>query len=563
MKLTTILLLVAVSATADSGPARLCYSAQPNPYFDDHAGEVKKIYDGLFFVVGSWEQAADAFTGSAPKRREWLAAATRNIASLRKAGVTENFLGVSFNQDGAWPSPETLLSESFARNMSVQFGALGRVAREVGFRGVCIDVEYPYPRYELSNPIYTYSGYTADELLEAAYKEGRRSMAALLDEFPEAVIIVLPGELRTRPIARKFMLGMLDLMAERDAPGGLHLGTEYTYCLSDPLSTIAASRSEDPAIGLLSSKRTADYWRRRCTMAPGVWPLHMVETEAQNYPVQPWEREAADLRDQMAQLRAVAKRYIWSFTGTPVWYIHTPELEINYGLKKQSFKLPDIILRDWHSILEERPVLPPSSPWAGVVEQVKRFDQGALTGEELCDAFGTPGRWWVLGILSNPRTQPAFADRRALDQPVESHRVHHGRDGAVRWFAYDNLDPRGITDSRRIFDWRNTDFASAHFVTFVHSPERRRALLHVGWDDGILIKLSGKTVFDQMDYPLRGKGILYLDKYRFEKHIPITLEKGRNRLAVTSVNSRGAWVFTLRITDERGVPFPDVHFRLK
>jgi len=119
-----------------------------------------------------------------------------------------------------------------------------------------------------------------------------------------------------------------------------------------------------------------------------------------------------------------------------------------------------------------------------------------------------------------------------------------------------------VLNCHSVFDWRNGDRASAHLVTNVYSPTRRQAWLHTGWDDGIVIRLGRRTVFKFTEYG-RGKGFLYLHKYRFEKRVPITLEKGWSRLAVTSINSHGAWVFSLRITDSNDLPFPDLRYRLK
>jgi hypothetical protein len=141
--------------------------------------------------------------------------------------------------------------------------------------------------------------------------------------------------------------------------------------------------------------------------------------------------------------------------------------------------------------------------------------------------------------------------------------AYHGRDGVVRWFRYDNLDPRGVTNCKYLFDYRDTDNAAAHFVSFIHNPKKRPAYLHVGWDDGVVIRLGEEIVFDQADYPERGKGQLYRDKYQFEKRVPIALEAGSTRLAVTSLNSHGSWLFTLRITDENDIPFKDVSFGLE
>ena len=75
--------------------------------------------------------------------------------------------------------------------------------------------------------------------------------------------------------------------------------------------------------------------------------------------------------------------------------------------------------------------------------------------------------------------------------------------------------------------------------------------------------LGDKIVFDERNYPKRGKGMLFNDRYQFEKRVPITIEKGKTRLSVVSINSHGNWLFSLRITDENDLPFGDVQFRLK
>jgi hypothetical protein len=78
-----------------------------------------------------------------------------------------------------------------------------------------------------------------------------------------------------------------------------------------------------------------------------------------------------------------------------------------------------------------------------------------------------------------------------------------------------------------------------------------------------VIRLGDTAVFDQAEYPQRGHGMLYLDRYLFEKHVPIVIPKGETRLSVTSINSHGVWGFSLRITDGDQIPFEDVRFRLE
>jgi len=204
----------------------LAYSAQPNAYFNQRAAEIARIYDGFFFTIGSWDQGVAANLGlgpDAPPSTDWRRRAGENLSNLVKAGVTENLLGVYFGESDPWPSPETLLSADYTKKLARHFSAIGKAAKALGFRGVSIDVEYPYPRYSLDHKVYTYQGYTAQDLLAATAEQGRAVMSALLGEFHDAVVFVLPGEMWNRPISRAFQMAMLRVMAEKDAPGGFHL----------------------------------------------------------------------------------------------------------------------------------------------------------------------------------------------------------------------------------------------------------------------------------------------------------------------------------------------------
>ena len=79
--------------------AMICYSVKPNQYLTHHAGEIAGIYDGFYFVVGSWNTGIPGVIGVGDAPAEdptWLELARENVAALRAAGVTENLLGASF-----------------------------------------------------------------------------------------------------------------------------------------------------------------------------------------------------------------------------------------------------------------------------------------------------------------------------------------------------------------------------------------------------------------------------------------------------------------------------------
>ena len=239
----------AAQAATPATPKMIAYSAEPTAYFDDHAAEVAAIYDGFFFCVGDWETDVKTKLGlgaETPATSDWMARVAKNLSHLRAAGATENLLGIHFSEAGTWPSPDSILSPEFAAKMAKHFGRVGEAAHTLGFRGVSIDVEYPYPRYNLDHEIYKYDGYTAEDLVAASKREGRGVMAALLDSFPDAVIFVLPGSMWGRPIEHAFTMGMLEVMTERDAPGGLHFGFERSYALLDAPAQVALSPRSRP-----------------------------------------------------------------------------------------------------------------------------------------------------------------------------------------------------------------------------------------------------------------------------------------------------------------------------
>lgn len=52
----------------------IAYSASPNAYFNERAAEIARIYDGFFFVIGTWEGGIAAnleITSDAAPTTDW------------------------------------------------------------------------------------------------------------------------------------------------------------------------------------------------------------------------------------------------------------------------------------------------------------------------------------------------------------------------------------------------------------------------------------------------------------------------------------------------------------
>jgi hypothetical protein len=61
MRFATLVLACGLAAAAD--PKMICFWAQPNAYLTDHAGDIKKIYDGFFIAGGNWDEAVKCYAG--------------------------------------------------------------------------------------------------------------------------------------------------------------------------------------------------------------------------------------------------------------------------------------------------------------------------------------------------------------------------------------------------------------------------------------------------------------------------------------------------------------------
>ncbi len=545
-------------------PAMLAYGAHgPQPYFDERAAAVARLYDGIMFVAGPWDEGVSGHLDleGPPVATPWARALQRNVAALTAAGAGSNLLGVLFAPEAAWPSAETLRSRAYLEKMVRHFGRLGACAAAMGFHGVAVDVEYPYPRYSLEHESYTYTDHSAADLLACARGQGRAAVEALLDGFPAAPVFVLPGTFRSRPLERAFMLGMLDAMVARDAPGGMHLAYERSYCLHDPATQVAIPREADCWAQVHLPSRASAYWRRNCTVAPGVWPLHMAETGARDYPLRSWDEELEELAGQLAILDRVAKRYVWSFTAHPVWCEADPEVQNRFSLKAPSFVGGEAAVRGWHELLRARRGGATAVP-AGVeplLRAVAAFDAGRLDACGLCDRFGTPGAWSILGPLGSPFAAPAFAAPPGAPEPLPPEEVVHGPHGAIRWFAHRSVEPTGRVLLREVFDWRRTDHAEAQLVCDLECDREVSGCLCLGWDDGLAVWLDGRPLFDQRS-PASHGGLLYRDRLQFEERLPVTLSRGSHRLAVRCVNHQGEWGFNLRLTGPDGMPATGLHF---
>jgi hypothetical protein len=147
-------------------------------------------------------------------------------------------------------------------------------ARDAGFAGINLDIEYAREQYNLAWKGYQVPGYPLDRIHTQARLRGQQIMEAMLDEFPGMVFWQMPETVRSEgPLGAEFFLGTLEAMARRDAPGGLHLCLESTYFTRDPVKIPNRIHLVENLVLDRCTPAMRDYWLRRCTTAPGMYPL--------------------------------------------------------------------------------------------------------------------------------------------------------------------------------------------------------------------------------------------------------------------------------------------------
>lgn len=264
-----------VPDTRKSRPRTLLFSPMNVNYLRDTAREwAARGLRGFLFdgVMASWPSDVWAVDGD-PKSRGEDDALLREVKACneecRRHGVDSNFVKVAFYDelpdwfdDAAW----TKLTENFGQG--------ARFARMSGCVGVAIDTEYVAQQYDPGWEGYKRNPRDLKEMKVRIRERWQTVVTAMLKAYPDMVLMTLPeGMLYYGSLYMDLFTGMLQACAEAKAPGGFHVMTEGTYHM-----TSAAALAKYPAkvtsmIEEECPKPLASYWRRRCTVVMGAWPL--------------------------------------------------------------------------------------------------------------------------------------------------------------------------------------------------------------------------------------------------------------------------------------------------
>lgn len=482
----------------------------------------------------------------------------RMNARCREVGITQNSVKVAFYKllpdwfdDGGW------------RTLCENFRQCAIFARDAGFAGVAIDIEYIAQMYVLDYEAYQAPDYPRGRLRAQARRRGRELMEAMIGEFPEMVNWHLPeGIYHYGPLAADLFVGMVDALAERDAPGGIHVCTEATYTRTDPVWVVRFCHWLDGALADACDGKAREYWRRRGTICPGLWPLGYYrdilgpdgkrigysgrrETfgdrvvgsyadKSENYPPE-------DFRRQYAAARMVARHSLWVYChGSVLWQL-TEEEKARYGGSASDVLPVAKNLDEYLAVMRGKPIFdsPAFAKVTAAVREGREIDMLAGTG--------TPRQWWHIGPFPNPEGK-GLDTVYPPEQTIDLDASYESLSGPLRWQLH-ALRGDGFVNLRHLV--ARKDYVLAYSVTWVESPSPQKAFIRFGSDDSGKIWVNGKLVHS-IDV-VRGAT-------EDEDIVPVELPAGRIPILVKCGNYRGTWGFYLRITDSAGDEISNLHW---
>ena len=184
--------------------------------------------------------------------------------------------------------------------------------------------------------------------------------------------------------------------------------------------------------------------------------------------------------------------------------------------------------------------------------QLKQLGEKEFWGhfQNFWQLFGTQKSWLFIGPFDNTANR-GFTTAFPPEEEFNLAKFYRGKTRPVHWQAYTDWTPRGSVDLTQIF--RPKDDVCAYARCDVMSPVRQRVQIRLGTNDACVLWVNGRKVFTN---PNPGRAILDKDI------VPVTLQKGKNRILLKVCQGGAGWGFYFRITDVQGHPIPNLTVHL-
>ena len=474
-----------------------------------------------------------------------------------KDGITENFIKVAFyshiplwTDDAAW--------EKFNEN----FRQAARFARLTGCRGIALDIEYVGEQYDLAWEGYDYKDYTEDQLRAAAVERGCDLARAMLQSYPDIVFLTLPeGIYFYGPLATDLFVGMVQGMAEAKAPGGVHLLTERSYKMVSTIGLIHYVQGLESDILKNLDESTARYWRKRCSISLGGWPLGYYRDirdengerlgysgrvekfgnkivgsyadKSSNYPPE-------DFRNQYAGMLLASKRYCWIYGHGATWWHFTDADVAKYGSVGNSTLPVDERLDDFKSVLKEK--WTPSGQLKDISEKVRQYKL-----DDFLDMLGFVNSFKIIGPFGR-KGLDTFNEVFPPEQEFDFNAAYPGSVDLVNWQSA-SVDSKGYLDFLKFLS--PSDWVCAYAYCKVISPKAVPAQLRLGTNDTATLWFNGQKLLSKN---------IERSAAPDSDILPVRLKKGENNIIIKVCNTEINWGLYLRLTDNHGNPQKNLTF---
>jgi len=587
-------------APADLSPPRtLIYCPITMERLEASAAEwARNGFSGVLVrgIMPQWHSdvwAADGDPATMGEADATLQTARRMNEACRRAGVDANFLNVSWSgtlpdwfDDAAWAKI----------NSNFRQGAV--FAREAGFRGLSIDTEYTGEQYKLEWPGYTYEGYTPQDLVAKIGERMQGLLGAVYDAWPEIEILHLPGGVDI------ITSGWVEEAARRDAPGGIHFFSEGPYDKPSPYWDFANSWRLLRGARAHLSDHAWDYFRRRCSVAPGMWPIG-------NSGIYPgWLPHQTDLvsyspddfRAQYAALCMIASRYNWIYAGGQTWWGATPEeQELYTGQRGPNRQVPPNLeayravvrakqvlddpmmlalarqlrangLRDYsqdlgwgircrmeapkdktgqtlwpYDLLLASPLYPIQGDLAAIEDQWRR---GIVPDAHA--VFGTLTHWNLIGPFENPKGHLGMDAVYPPEREIDFAAFYATPNGWLRWFEHRAPETLANVDLARVI--HPSEYAVGYALGYLTVERDTPCQIRLSGNDRITAWLGGAKIFEK---PYDSVSVL--DEFALD----VVLPKGTTPLLLKVGNAERGWDFYCRVTDRNAQPLESVRWSLR
>jgi hypothetical protein len=522
-------------------------------------------------IMSSWQddiwQLPNPYTPDAAKGRIvgeknplWRKCRTAND-KCQAAGINYNSIKVAFYKnlpdwfdDAAW--------QTLANN----FRQCAVFARTAGFAGITLDIEYIADMYQLSFPAYQVAGYPTTKLRGQVRIRGHEIMTAMLQEFPDMIFWLLPECMDMYgPLASDLFSGMVRAMADNNAPGGIHVGTERTYTVTNPKSLLGFCQMTDikarRALAESGDQRAIDYWLQHGSISPGLWPLgyyrDILDANGKligyagkktkfgdkiigSYADKSENYTADEFRLQYGAARSIARNFTWLYChGQVLWQMSRPEMQHYHATTNDTLPVADN-LDEYLSVLRDKKVLDDSV----------FTDMAALLREHkaLPRLEGFVPSWHLAGpfAFDQKKTDQLLALERAVDLTAEFTALH----GKSCWRTI-ATDTTGYVDLARLYG--NKEKPLAHAVAWVVSAKAQKVLIGFGCNDCAAVFVNDRLVYSFVE-----SRMAMID----DNTVSVELPAGRSRITVKCGDRGGTnWGFYLRVMDHSGKTVPGLRWQ--